>query len=109
IYFSDPRYGPRADMQIRDEQGGTIEGVYLIDPDGQVPRVIGREVERANGVLVSGDDRYLYVADNNNDTLGGARKLWRFDLRKDGTVDFASRKMLFDWETGRGPDGLKHA
>jgi hypothetical protein len=36
-----------------------------------VTRVIGREVERANGVLVSPDDRYLYVADNNNDTRGG--------------------------------------
>ena len=31
-------------------------------------RVIGREVERANGVLVSADDKYLFVADNNNDT-----------------------------------------
>jgi gluconolactonase len=57
---------------------------------------------------VSAGDRYLYVADNNNDTLGGPRKLWRFDLRKDGTVDITSRKMLHDWGTGRGPDGLKH-
>ncbi len=27
IYFSDPRYGDRKDMQQRDEQGRTIEGV----------------------------------------------------------------------------------
>jgi gluconolactonase len=107
IYFSDPRYGSRKDMQIRDDKGRTIEGVYRIDPDGKVTRIIGRELERPNGVLVSADDRYLYVADNNNDTLGGARKLWRFDLRKDGTVDFKSRKLIHDWGTGRGPDGLK--
>ena len=107
IYFSDPRYGDRSDMQQRDEQGRTIEGVYRLDPDGSVHRVIGREVERANGVLVSPEDRYLYVADNNNDTVGGARKLWRFTLRADGTVDLKSRKLLYDWGQGRGPDGIK--
>jgi sugar lactone lactonase YvrE len=107
IYFSDPRYGDRRGMEMVDEKGRTVEGVYRIDPDGEVTRVLGREVERANGVLVSADDRHLYVADNNNDTKGGARKLWRFDLGKDGTVDGRSRKLLYDWGTGRGPDGLK--
>jgi gluconolactonase len=107
IYFSDPRYGPNAGKDIVDDQGRIIEGVYRIDADGQVARVIGRELERPNGVLVSGDDRYLYVADNNNNTVGGARKLYRFDLRKDGTVDLASKKLLYDWGKGRGPDGVK--
>lgn len=107
IYFSDPRYGSRDDMQQRDEKGNTIEGVYRIDTDGKVSRVIGREVERANGVLVSADDKFLFVADNNNDTIGGARKLWRFALKNDGNVDGASKKLLYDWGKGRGPDGVK--
>jgi gluconolactonase len=107
LYFSDPRYGPRESMEIRDDKGRTVEGVYRIDPDGKVTRVIGREVERANGVLVSAGDRYLYVADNNNNTDGGARKLWRFDLKKHGGVDLESKKLLYDWGKGRGPDGLK--
>jgi gluconolactonase len=107
IYFSDPRYGNRDGMEIRDDKGQTVEGVYRIVLDGKVSRVIGREVERANGVLVSADDRYLYVADNNNDTIGGARKLWRFDLRKDGTVELTSKKLNYDWGQGRGPDGVK--
>lgn len=107
IYFSDPRYGNRDDMQQKDEQGRTIEGVYRIDPDGTVHRVIGREVQRANGVLVSADDKYLFVADNNNNQVGGARKLWRFDLKADGSVDPKSQKLLYDWGTGRGPDGVK--
>ena len=106
IYFSDPRYGPRDDMQLRDAGGKTIEGVYRIDPDGKVSRVIGREVERANGVLVSADNKYLFVADNNND-VGGARKLYRFDLNADGTVNPKSQQLLHDWGKGRGPDGLK--
>jgi len=101
IYFSDPRYGRRDDMEIAEE------GVYRIDAPGEVSRVIGREVERANGVLVSPDDRFLYVADNNNNNVGGARKLWRFRLKRDGAIDPASRKLIFDWQDGRGPDGFK--
>lgn len=113
IYFSDPRYGSRKGMEILDADGKTIEGVYRIDPPDALPgawkvtRIIGRELDRPNGVLVSADDKYLFVADNNNSELTGVRKLWRFDLKKDGTVDFASKKMLYDWGTGRGPDGLK--
>jgi gluconolactonase len=107
IYFTDPCYGDRSGMEIVDKKGRTIEGVYRIDPDGKVARIIGRELDRPNGILVSSDNRHLYVADNNNDTKGGARKLWRFDLREDGRVQFKSRKLLFDWGTGRGPDGIK--
>jgi gluconolactonase len=107
IYFSDPRYGETAGKDQLDDKGRTIEGVYRIDPDGKVTRVIGREVDRANGVLVSPDDKYLYVADNDNNHENGARKLWRFDLTKDGTVDLPSKKLLYDWGKGRGPDGVK--
>jgi gluconolactonase len=107
IYFSDPRYGPSAGKEQLDDKGRIVEGVYRFDTDGKVTRVLGRELDRPNGVLVSADDRFLYIADNNNNTEGGARKLWRFDLRKDGTVDIASRKLLYDWGKGRGPDGVK--
>ena len=47
------------------------------------------------------------MADNNNNTVGGARKLWRFDLNPDGGVNAPSRKLIFDWKTSRGPDGFK--
>ncbi|MBM3783886.1 MAG: SMP-30/gluconolactonase/LRE family protein [Acidobacteria bacterium] len=101
IYFSDPRYGSRDGMEL------AVEGVYRIDAPGKVAQVLGAEVERANGVLVSPDDRYLYVADNNNNKIGGARKLWRFSLRADGGVVASSRKLIYDWKDGRGPDGVK--
>jgi gluconolactonase len=107
IYFSDPRYGDRKDMEIVDGNGRKVEGVYRIDPEGTVTRIITREVDRPNGLVVTHDDRHLFVADNNNDTVGGARKLWRFDLKDDGTVDFASRKLIHDWKSTRGPDGMK--
>ncbi len=106
VYFSDPRYGDRGDMQLADPSGRKIEGVYRIDADGKVTRIIAHEVDRPNGVLVTPDDRYLYVADNNNNLPLGPRKLWRFDLRQDGTVDLESQRLVYDWGRGRGPDGM---
>ena len=107
IYFSDPRYGTRSGMEMRDSAGRLVEGVYRIDAPGRVARVITHEVDRPNGLLVSPGDEHLYVADNNNDTVGGARKLWRFPLREDGSIDSAGRELVFDWLDGRGPDGLE--
>src|SRR5690606_1417869 len=78
-----------------------------IDAPGVVHRVLGRELDRPNGILVSPGDTHLFVADNNNNSEGGARRLWRFDLNADGTVDPRSRRLIFDWKTSRGPDGLK--
>lgn len=106
IYFTDPRYGDRGNMEMFDAMGRGIEGVYRIDPDGTVARIITHEVDRPNGIAVSADDRFLYVADNVNNVVGGARKLWRFPLNDDGSVDRRGGNVVFDWGTGRGPDGM---
>lgn len=63
IYFTDPRYGSRQDMEMLDETGRPIEGVYRIDAPGQVVRITTHEVDRPNGILVTPDDKHLYVAD----------------------------------------------
>ena len=107
IYFTDPRYGNRDGMEIRDAADEAVEGVYRIDAPGQVVQIIAQEVDRPNGVLVSPNDEYLYVADNNNNNVGGARTLWRFDLNDDGSVDPETKKLIFDWRDGRGPDGFE--
>ena len=107
IYFSDPRYGDRSSMELVDAAGRKIEGVYRIDLDGKVTRIITHEVDRPNGLVVTPDDKYLFVADNNNNNAGGARKLFRFNLNADGSVDLASQKLIHDWKTTRGPDGMK--
>ncbi|EKK03361.1 gluconolactonase precursor [Rhodopirellula baltica SH28] len=106
IYFTDPQYGDRSNMELVDESGKHVEGVYRIDPDGTVSRIIAHEVDRPNGLVVTADDRSLFVADNNNG-LGGARKLWRFDLKANGSVDLSSQTLVHDWGTTRGPDGMK--
>ena len=108
IYFTDACYGGPQNIRQRTTDGRSIEGVYRIDAPGKVSRILGADdVERANGVLVSADDGFLFVADNCNDRVGGARKLWRFALRGDGTVEPGSRTLLHDWGTSRGPDGIK--
>ena len=86
VYFSDPRYGDRNDMEILDAENKPIEGVYRIDGPGEVTRIISHEVDRPNGLLVTPDDKFLFVADNNNNQVGGARKLYRFDLTAAGEI-----------------------
>ena len=93
-------------MELLDAAGRKIEGVYRIDPNGSVTRIITHEVDRPNGLVVTPDDRFLIVADNNNNSVGGARKLWRFELDDGGDVDLSSQTLLLDWKSGRGPDGM---
>lgn len=107
IYFTDPRYGDRDSIEMRDETGRQVEGVYRVDPDGKVERIITHEVDRPNGIAVTTDHRFLFVADNNNNNRGGARKLWRFNLNPDGSIDPATQTLIYDWGSTRGPDGLK--
>lgn len=112
IYFTDPHYGPRDDVEQRDAAGKPIEAVYRIDPEGNdtnggVTRVLAGEVERPNGLAVSPDGKWLYVVDNQNSTPDGNRKLWRFALGDDGSVEIKSRKLLHDFGHGRGGDGME--
>ena len=102
------------DRQLND-MTRFVEAVYRIDGPGEVKQVIAGgsgqfRLERPNGILISPDDRYLYVADNNNNTPGGSRKILRYELDKSG--DLPDRKsggwkVIFDWKDGRGPDGMK--
>ena len=73
IYFTDPRYGRRDDLE-QDK-----ECVYRIAPDGKVTRIIDDTV-KCNGIHISPDAKTLYVADNGNATVRA------YPLGKDGTV-----------------------
>jgi len=96
IYFTDPRYGDRTDMEM------SVEGVYRIDPDGSMTRII-EELERPNGIAVSPDGTTLFVVDNNNER-GGARMVWAYPLEADGSV--GEREPVHDFGSGRGGDGV---
>ncbi|QXD23105.1 SMP-30/gluconolactonase/LRE family protein [Opitutia bacterium ISCC 51] len=110
IFFTDPRYGPQAGKEIFDKDGKSIEGVYRIDPDGSVTQILTHEIDRPNGIAISSDEKFLFVADNAGGMPKGNRKLWRFALKKNGDLDTSTQKQLFDWRSSlgidRGPDGM---
>ena len=95
IYFTDPRYSNRTGVE-QDR-----EAVYRIDPDGTLTRIID-SLTRPNGIVVSGDGRTLYVADNASP--GGVVQLWGFDL--DGRGQASKGRVLYDFGGGRGIDGM---
>lgn len=88
IYFTDPRYGRRDDMQ----QDG--EHVYYLSPGRkEIKRVID-DMVRPNGLIGTPDGKILYVTDN------GGGKTFRYRINQDGTL---SNKKLFAPE---GSDGM---
>src|SRR6185295_3045131 len=95
IYFTDPRYSQRENLEL------DREAVYRVDPAGTLTRVVD-SLTRPNGILVSGDGKTLYVAENASP--GGAVQLWAFDL--DARGDASRGRILYDFGGGRGIDGM---
>jgi gluconolactonase len=99
IWFTDPRYGDRSDMEM------DIEGVYRIDPDGKVTRVLAQpQIGRPNGIAVTPDDKTLYVIDS-NPVPGGNRKVWAFNIETDASL--SQQRPIYDFAPGRGGDGME--
>lgn len=100
IWFTDPRYGPdRSDLEM------DVEGVYRIDTDGKVVRVLAQpEIERPNGIAITSDAKTLYVIDS-HPRIGGNRKIWAFPVSGEGTL--GSKRLVWDFGKGRGGDGMR--
>jgi gluconolactonase len=99
IYFTDPCYGDRSQMEME------IEGVYRIDLDGSVTRILQQPaIERPNGIAVTQDSKRLYLVDS-CPTIGGNRKIWAFDLDEAG--DPSNQRVVIDFAPGRGGDGMR--
>lgn len=99
IYFTDPCYGDRSQMEMPQE------GVYRIELDGRVSRILEQpSVERPNGLAVTQDAKRMYVVDS-CPTPGGNRKIWSFELDEQGNPQ--SQRLVFDFAPGRGGDGMR--
>lgn len=98
IYFTDQnRGGPDPDRV-------DTCGVYRIDPDGKVARILASpDIEVPNGIQISPDDRTLYLVESNQ-TAGGARMLRAYDLQPDGSV--RNMRVFHKFYPGRSADGL---
>ncbi len=99
VYFTDPCYGDRSQMEME------IEGVYRIDLDGSVTRIVKQpDIERPNGIAVTQDSKRLYLVDS-CPTIGGNRKIWAFDLDEGGNP--SNQRVVIDFAPGRGGDGMR--
>lgn len=108
IYFTDPRYGGTEPREL------DREAVYRLGPDGKVIEIT-REVEKPNGIVLSPDQRTLYVGDHNNggnrlkptdpEPKRGAMKVYAFPLNTEGLVE-GPRRTLVDFGKENGCDGM---
>lgn len=72
VYLTDAYYHrgywPEGQHEIQE-----VRGVYHLNPEGKVTRVIG-DYKQPNGIIGTPDGKTLYVADI------GDRKIWRYDI-----------------------------
>ena len=106
IWFTDPRYsGPEPIEQ-------SVMGVFRIDGDGTLSLAIAN-AGKPNGVVMSPDQKTLYVASNDNGAMGplpqgvaaqpGRRAVLAYHIGADGSATYD--KVLVEWTNG-GPDGI---
>lgn len=101
IYFTDPCYWEAG----RKEMEMSVEGVYRIDLDGTVTRILEQPaIQRPNGIAVTQEAAKLYLIDS-CPVPGGNRKIWDFDLDPAGNP--RNPTVLWDFAPGRGGDGMR--
>lgn len=80
-------------------------GVYRVDPDGTVQKVIPN-AGLPNGIVISPDQKTLYVSTFRFD-LFGQKALLAYDVAPDGKVSFRSVLVRYDLEPGgQAADGM---
>jgi len=98
IYFTDPRYVGHEPMEQ------SVMGVYKINLDGSVERII-ENAGTPNGILVSPDQKTLYVASlSGSSLLTELNALMKYQLDDAGNV--SNEKIFIDFKGERGPDGM---
>jgi gluconolactonase len=107
IFFTDPPYGLKG-QDDSPEKELAFNGVYALSPDGSMV-VVDDSLPRPNGVILSPDERTLYVS---NSTSANAFYM-AYDVSPDGAVS-NGRKILdvtADIEGGEvgNPDGFAMA
>jgi gluconolactonase len=99
LYFTDPSGGNRfADWDLKKEL--PYQGVFLLK-DGKLQLAV-QDIERPNGIVLSPDEKFLYVNDS------AKRTILQYEVQRDGRV--ANGKVFADMSAGKGtgnPDGMK--
>jgi len=113
IYFTDPRYFGYEPIEQ------PVRGVYRIDKDNSV-HLVAANIDQPNGIVVSPDQKTLYVANCNlpgngnsaflpDDYKGvrpsGSGCVFAYNLLPDGSLQLKGKVIDFASETC--PDGMK--
>jgi len=104
IYFTDPPYGLEKRLDESSKQL-PFQGVYLLKANGTL-ELFTDELKFPNGITLSPDEKYLYVANSDPDN-----KIWmQFELDSKGMKK--SGKILYhakedDGKDDGNPDGMK--
>ena len=78
--------------------------VYRLDTDGAVTKIAASPlVQGSNGLILSLDDRTLYLVEINRGA-GLPRRIRAFDLSAEGTL--SNPRVFHDFAPGRGADGM---
>jgi gluconolactonase len=96
IYFTDPRYGYVHDLEQ------DLMGVYRLDTNLNIVRVID-DLEFPNGILISSDNREMYVVDH-NPNIGGKRTLEKYKINSN--QEWTWDQTLLDFKDNYGMDGM---
>ncbi|MFO0865188.1 MAG: SMP-30/gluconolactonase/LRE family protein [Gemmataceae bacterium] len=104
LYFTDPPYGM---VKHYEDPARELDfcGVYRLKKDGTLD-LLTKEMTRPNGIALSPDEKWLYVA-NSDPKLA----IWKkFPVKEDGTI--GEGKVFYDATSLVGkkpglPDGLK--
>ena len=97
IYFTDYPYTIGTESLYH-----RFGGVYRIDSVGIVTRII-ENAGKPNGIVISPDQKTLYVGTNGYD-IWNNQSILAYDLSPEGTVTF--RSILVDFKTNSTVDGL---
>ncbi|MFN8558402.1 MAG: SMP-30/gluconolactonase/LRE family protein [Dehalococcoidia bacterium] len=105
VYFTDPSYGIIAAARGMGEPGAVqeqpVQGVYRIDTDGTVHRVLDHYTQ-PNGLCFSPDETFLYVNDSQE------RIINRYRVHPDGSLTDETLFVDMRGDPRRGaPDGMK--
>ena len=108
IYFSDPRYVGHESREL------TRQAVYRLDNDGSLIEIT-HEVAKPNGIVLSPDERTLYVGDHDNGAdrtdpgatppSPGTMRVYAFPLGSDGKIS-GRRRTVIDFGNEKGVDGI---
>lgn len=109
VYFTDPRYLGHEPRELK------YRAVYRYDPASGDVVEITHHVSKPNGIALSPDGKWLYVADHDNGTDNidpnnpppkpGPMKIYAFRLNQEGLVT-GKRRTLVDFGSEAGCDGM---